>query len=86
MFESYLTFNFILTWLQSRYDTPDTVLLGYRRHTTTRDASEDLVYTSFDGSKQFLNDNFNLVIDQIGDCLILKKTSTSYEVVQVRMY
>ena len=56
------------------------------RHTTTKDASEDTIFTSFDGYKQFDNDKFKLAIDQLEDCLMLKKTSTSYEVVQVRIF
>ena len=84
LLESLINLHFLTNWLNEKEFTPETVYLGYMRHTTTLSNLEHLVYTSFDGHKIFENNRFKLAIDSNikGDCLILKKVQDYFVIVQ----
>ena len=77
--------NFLTTWMKEQIPSPESVYLGFMRHTNTKADTEHMEYLSFSGAQIFNNQNFNLVDDPnvIGDCLAISKSGDGYAIKQV---
>ena len=76
--DNFISFNFLSAWLLDMFNSPSSIFLGYRRHTNTMSATEDNVYTSFDGLSVLDTSLFGLPGSGEGDCLVLEKSSSTF--------
>ena len=74
------TLSFVSAWLADQDYSPTGVWLGYQRHTSTTNSSQNMEYLAFDGSSQFDVSKFSLAGSDVADldCLVLENNQGSY--------
>ena len=82
---SLVTLNFMTSWMKEQSLAPESIYLGYMRHTNTKEETEHMEYLSFSGTKTFDTLKFNLLDDPNinGNCLTISRSGDNYGMKQV---